>query len=63
MFSCYQYGKIILTLENVLKNGGENTMKGQIETAETLKDGWLHTGDKGIWMKMDTFFINGRVKI
>ena len=32
------------------------------ETAETLKDGWLHTGDKGLYMDEDDTFINGRVK-
>jgi long-chain acyl-CoA synthetase len=54
----YQKGEIVIKGENVMKGYYRN----EKSTAETIKDGWLHTGDMG-YMDNDGFlYVLGRYK-
>ncbi len=53
-----QKGEIVIKGENVMAG----YFKNEKATADTLKDGWLHTGDMGFMDKDDFLYVLGRFK-
>ena len=53
-----QKGEIVIKGENVMLGYWENP----VATAETIKDGWLHTGDMGYMDKDGFLYVLGRFK-
>ena len=51
-------GEIVIKGENVMAGYWKNPSA----TAETIKDGWLHTGDMGYLAKEDYLYVLGRFK-
>ncbi|MDR0829801.1 MAG: AMP-binding protein [Prevotellaceae bacterium] len=54
----FQKGEIVIRGENVMAG----YFKNEQDTAETIKDGWLHTGDMGYVDDSDFLYVVGRFK-